>query len=72
MRRPLVIYDFAPDLSEYPYIEENFILFFISVVYMGGGGANKIQKTGATMDVCRIEMHWSGINSIRHATLCAC
>jgi hypothetical protein len=33
MRRPLVIYDFAPDFSKFPYTvyEENFLLFFISV-----------------------------------------
>ncbi len=33
MRRPLVMYDFAPDPSEFPYTvyEENYILFFISV-----------------------------------------
>ena len=31
MRRPLIIYDFAPDPSECSYIfEENFIFFFIS------------------------------------------
>jgi hypothetical protein len=34
MRRSLVIYDFAPDPSEFPntVYEENFILFFISVM----------------------------------------
>jgi hypothetical protein len=33
VRRPLVINDFAPDPSEFPYsvYEEDFILFFISV-----------------------------------------
>ncbi len=33
MRRPLVIYDFAPDPSEFAYTvyEENFKSFFISV-----------------------------------------
>ncbi len=31
IRRPLVIYDLAPDPSEFPICEENFILFFISV-----------------------------------------
>jgi hypothetical protein len=34
MRRPLVIYDFAPDPSEFPNFlvyEENFVFFFISV-----------------------------------------
>ncbi len=30
MRRPLVIYDFAPNSSELPIPEENFISFFIS------------------------------------------
>jgi hypothetical protein len=31
--RPLVIYDLAPDPSEFPYIyEENFIFLFISVL----------------------------------------
>ncbi len=31
MRRPLVIYDFAPDPSEFHYLEETFLFFFISV-----------------------------------------
>jgi hypothetical protein len=36
MRRPLVIYDFTPDPSEFPYTvyEENFFFFFFSVIYM--------------------------------------
>ncbi len=29
-RRSLVIYDFAPDPSEFPYILGNFFFFFIS------------------------------------------
>ncbi len=28
MRRPLVIYDFAPDSSEFPYISGNFSFLF--------------------------------------------
>jgi hypothetical protein len=42
MRRSSVIYDFAPDLSEFPYIlyEENFILFFnsVEVTHLCSGG----------------------------------
>jgi hypothetical protein len=35
MRRPLVIYDFAPDPSEFPYIWEKFYFLFLS----GWGGS---------------------------------
>ncbi len=36
MRRPLVIYDFAPDPSEFPYIWEKFYFLF----YQGEEGQN--------------------------------
>ncbi len=36
MRRPLVIYDFAPDPFYFPY-EENFTFFFSSVENVGRG-----------------------------------
>jgi hypothetical protein len=34
MRRPLVIYDFAPDSSEFPHLRGKFDIFF-SVYFLG-------------------------------------